>query len=117
MNVVECIKLLVEEKSISLYKLAQNAGISQSTLSNLINRGNDPSIFTLKKICEGLGISLSEFFFIMEEHLFSDCLFDEYNELIRTYILLGPKEKEYLHRTMQLLMLHSQETYDKRQKR
>ena len=29
---------------------AKEAGISQSTLSNLINRGNNPSVYTLEKI-------------------------------------------------------------------
>lgn len=102
MNIIECIEMLIQEKNISMYKLAQNAGISQSILSNLINRGNAPSIITLKKICDGLEISLSEFFFILEES--SRNINDEYNELIRKYILLGETEREYLNRTIQLLL-------------
>ncbi|MBB5264162.1 transcriptional regulator with XRE-family HTH domain [Catenibacillus scindens] len=106
MNVVECIEMLRNEKNMSWYKLAQKSGISQSTLSNLINRGNSPSIDTLGKICNGLGISLSEFFAIMEG--LSISRLDECNDLIRMYMLLGIKEKEYLHQTIRLLIIHSQ---------
>ncbi len=49
-------------KGWSIYKLADESGISQSTLSNMYARKTDPSISTLTLICEALGITLSEFF-------------------------------------------------------
>lgn len=106
MNIIECIEKLAKEKNMSWYKLAQKSGISQSTLSNLINRCNSPSVDTLEKICNGLGISLSEFFCVMEETPASRN--DEYNALIRSYMLLGQNEKKYLRQTIQLLIIHSQ---------
>lgn len=106
MNIVECIEMLRKEKNMSWYKLAQKSGISQSTLSNLINRGNSPSVDTLEKICNGLGISLSEFFFITDEKIKNKP--DEYNELLQRYMLLGEKEREYLRQTIRLLIVHSQ---------
>ena len=53
---------LLDERHWSLYRLAKEAEISYSTLSNTFQRNNVPSIPTLMKICDGLGITLSEFF-------------------------------------------------------
>lgn len=54
---------LCDERKITLNKLATICGITQSTLSNII-RGNSkkPTVSTIKKVCDGLGMSLSEFF-------------------------------------------------------
>ena len=38
-------------------------GMTQSTLNNIINTGSKrPQVDTIKKICDGLGIGLGEFF-------------------------------------------------------
>ncbi len=62
MDLVERIIELRKERQWSEYHLAKEAGISQSTLSNLINRGNNPSIYTLEKIAHAFGLTLSQFF-------------------------------------------------------
>ena len=62
MNVLDRIKELLQERNWSLYKLSKSSGIPQSTLSNLFNRNNSPSISTLEDICKGFDISLSQFF-------------------------------------------------------
>ena len=46
----------------SMYELAENAGIPQSTLSNMFLRKTLPSISTLNKICDAFKISMAEFF-------------------------------------------------------
>ena len=54
---------LCQEQNITLNKLASICGITQSTLSNLFHRPETkPSVSTIKKICDGLDISLAEFF-------------------------------------------------------
>ncbi len=53
---------MLKERNWSVYKLAQVSGMNPSTLGNLFARNNVPTIPTLEKICEALGISLSEFF-------------------------------------------------------
>ena len=45
-----------------MYRLSQKTGVSQSSLSNLMKRGTAPNFYTLDKICDGLGITLSQFF-------------------------------------------------------
>lgn len=53
---------LLEERNWTLYRLAKEADISYSTLSNTFHRNNVPSVSTLMRVCDGLGITLSEFF-------------------------------------------------------
>ena len=54
---------LCEERSITINKLATESGISPSTLKNILyGKSKNPGIVTLKIICDGMGISLIEFF-------------------------------------------------------
>ena len=62
MDILERIDKLRIEKGWTLYKLAEESEITQSTLSNMFIRKTQPSIATLTNICNGLNISLSEFF-------------------------------------------------------
>ncbi|MBQ8417115.1 MAG: helix-turn-helix transcriptional regulator [Phascolarctobacterium sp.] len=60
--IIERIEALREERQMSRYRLAQVSGLSQSSVSNLLNRSNVPTIHTLEKICVGLGVTLAQFF-------------------------------------------------------
>lgn len=62
MDTNERIKKLMEERSWTEYRLAKESGLSQSTIANLFNRNTVPSITTLESICQGFGITLSQFF-------------------------------------------------------
>lgn len=55
--------LLCGEKKISLYKLAVDAAVPPSTIKNILyGKSRNPGIVTLKMLCDGLGITLTEFF-------------------------------------------------------
>lgn len=57
------IKELCSEKGITLNKLSTICGITQSTLNNIVSgRNNSATISTIKKICDGLEITIQEFF-------------------------------------------------------
>ena len=57
------IKELCTEKKITLNKLSTICGITQSTLNNIISgRNNSTTISTIKKICDGLEITIHDFF-------------------------------------------------------
>ncbi|MCQ2373524.1 MAG: helix-turn-helix transcriptional regulator [Phascolarctobacterium sp.] len=60
--VVERIDELCAERKMSKYKLCQLTGIAQSSLSTMARGKTLPSITTLAKLCEGLGISVFDFF-------------------------------------------------------
>lgn len=57
------IKELCAEKSITVNKLSTICGITQSTLNNIIcGRNNSTTVSTIKKICDGLDITIQDFF-------------------------------------------------------
>ncbi|MBO4950869.1 MAG: helix-turn-helix transcriptional regulator [Clostridia bacterium] len=54
---------LCEEKRITVNKLSTICGITQSTLSNITSgRNNSATVSTIKKICDGLGLTIQDFF-------------------------------------------------------
>lgn len=54
---------LCNEHNISVNRLSLICGITQSTVNNIINGGSkNPTISTIKKICDGMDMPLSEFF-------------------------------------------------------
>lgn len=54
---------LCNERGITLNKLAIISGITQSTLNNIASgRNRSVTVSTLKKICDGLEITIQDFF-------------------------------------------------------
>ena len=53
---------LLDQSGWTEYRLARNAGLSDSTIINIFKRNTVPSIPTLEAICKGFGITLSQFF-------------------------------------------------------
>ena len=54
---------LCNERNITVNKLAIISGVTQSTLNNIVSgRNNSVTASTLKKLCDGLDISLRDFF-------------------------------------------------------
>lgn len=63
MDIASRIHQLCDKKNIrSIYELAKITKIPQSTLQSII-AGHSPKTDTLEKICNGLGITLADFFF------------------------------------------------------
>lgn len=62
MDVGARIKYLREKKKITVNKLANLSGISQSYLRDIELGNKQPTIEYLEYICYGLGITLKEFF-------------------------------------------------------
>ena len=54
---------LCNQRNIAINALANMSGISPSTLYSVLNeKSQNPGIVTIKKLCDGLDISLREFF-------------------------------------------------------
>ena len=62
MDTNERLRRLLEERGWTEYRLAKECGLSQSTIANIYRRNTVPSIATLEVICNGFGITLSQFF-------------------------------------------------------
>ncbi len=67
MNTYETVKnrliFLCGKKSITINKLSTESGVAPSTIKNIMyGKSINPGVVTLKKLCDGLNISLKEFF-------------------------------------------------------
>lgn len=57
------ILFLCEEKGMTINKLATESGVAPSTIKNILyGKSQNPGIATLKMLCDGLGITLIDFF-------------------------------------------------------
>ena len=51
------------ERGITVNKLAVLSGVTQSTLNNIVGgRNHSTTVSTLQKVCDGLNITITEFF-------------------------------------------------------
>ena len=66
-NVLERITYYRTQKGWSEYQLAENSGLTQSTISSWYRKNILPSIPSLEKICNAFEITLSQFFSISED--------------------------------------------------
>lgn len=63
MAIRERILHLCVDRGLSINKLATISGVTQSTVNNITSGRNDSAtVATIKKLCDGLGITLREFF-------------------------------------------------------
>ena len=67
MNIGEAVKErileLCREHDISVNKLSSMSGVTQSTVNNIVSgRNNSATVSNIKKLCDGLGITIEEFF-------------------------------------------------------
>lgn len=61
--VVNRILELCRDRGISINKLGTISGVSQSTINNITSKRNaSTTVATIKKLCDGLEITLGEFF-------------------------------------------------------
>ena len=80
MNIGEAVREriieLCRERDISINKLCSMSGVTQSTINNIVSgRNNSTTVATVKKLCDGLDITLGQFF--------SCALFDELEQEIQ----------------------------------
>lgn len=97
MEVLEKIEKLRCERGWSIYKLAEESGLTQSTVANMFYRNSVPSISTLKQLCDAFGLTLSQFF---EDN--GDYTEDEM-VLISRYRELPSKEKLYVNKIVEMM--------------
>lgn len=61
--VKERIIKLCQDRNITLNKLGTISGVTQSTINNITSgRNNSTTISTIKKLCDGLDITVIDFF-------------------------------------------------------
>ena len=54
---------LCDERNIAVNELANTSGVSPSTVYSILNeKSQNPGTITIKKLCDGLGITIKDFF-------------------------------------------------------
>ena len=71
MNLKDVIALrinqLCDERNITVYSLAILCGVDKSTIYSILGKkSKSPEVATIKKICDGLDMTLGQFFSIPE---------------------------------------------------
>lgn len=89
--VIARIRQLCAKKGWSYYRLAKESGIPYSTLNTMMLKTNAPSITTLSKICNGLGVTLAQFF---DEQSEPEMLTHEQRECLKIWDSLNRTEKK-----------------------
>ena len=57
------ILFLCEEKGYTINRLATESGIAPSTIKSILyGNSKNPGVVTIKILCDGLGVSLADFF-------------------------------------------------------
>ena len=70
------IQILCSERGLAINALANLSGVSPSTIYSMLNaKSQNPGIISIQKICDGLEISVREFF--------DDPLFDDLEPVIK----------------------------------
>ncbi|MCI8775969.1 MAG: helix-turn-helix transcriptional regulator [Oscillospiraceae bacterium] len=67
MNISQAVSVrivdLCRERNITINKLCTISGVTQSTVNDIVNhRARNIGIVTIKKLCDGLDITITDFF-------------------------------------------------------
>lgn len=92
MDTKKRIKELMDERGWTVYELAKRSGLAQTTISNMWRRNTEPTLPSLRALCTGFGISLSQFF--AEGNMVE--LTPEQQQFFIRWAALEPKQKEML---------------------
>ena len=103
MDVTQKLMLILEDRGWSEYRLAKESNLPYSTVLNIFQRNNQPSISTLEAMCNGLGITLAQFF-TEDESLVM--LTEEQKEILEKYEVLSKAQKEMIVDLLNVMFRH-----------
>ena len=93
MDIAEKLKTVRKSKGISVYKLSQMSGVSETHIRDLERGDRNSSFDTLSRLVTPLGLSLSELFNESEDMMF---LNHDEKELIECFRLLSKDKADGL---------------------
>ena len=62
MNARDRLRQLMQQRGLSVYMLAKKSDLTWNTVDNILRGNGNPTVQTLGSICEGLEITLAQFF-------------------------------------------------------
>lgn len=90
MTVLERIVQLREERGWSEYRLSEESGITQSTISTWFRKNVTPTVSSIESICKACNITLSQFFNFENEPV---TLTDTQKELLENWSRLTAEQQ------------------------
>ncbi len=93
MDIVQEVERLRKERNWTVYELALESGVTQSTIASMLQRNTPPKIETLQQFCDAFGITLAQFF--MEDEKI-EILSEKEKELLTAYRRLPEKKQNAL---------------------
>lgn len=104
MDMIARINELLEQRGWSKYHLAKEANLSQSTISSMMSRGNNPTVATIESCCKAFGITMAEFFNVdVQDKEFTL----EERRLIRDWRNLSPEMKNVVQQVIAVALSES----------
>ena len=101
------IKDVIDKKEMSIYRVAELSGVSDTCIRNWYNKKDyEPTLDSIIKVCQALHISLAETFMTEDEELYP--LSADKIELLNSWILLSEEQQANL-----LIFLKSFTKHDK----
>lgn len=100
-NVRDRLQKLMDERDLNMYSLAKRSGLSWNTIKNIFSRSTNPTVTTLSLICDGLGITLAQFF---EEGNDNIHLSAEQQHLVNRWNQLSDREKETISNMVDVIL-------------
>ena len=93
MDVLNKISVLRERRSWTIWKLSEESGVDQSTISAWYKKGRSPSVSSLEKICDAFNITMSQFFSDGDSPV---TLTSDQQEMLENWSALNKKQKEII---------------------
>ncbi len=97
MDIYKKLVELKKRKKWTNYKIAKECNLPQATVDNIYKQRNTPQIETLKLLCDGFGITLSQFFLEDER---DSSLSKSQIEFLDLFNLLSEEKKDALKTIM-----------------
>ena len=89
-----------EARGWTEYQLAEQSGLPQSTISSWYRRNMKPTIYSLEKICDTFGITLSQLFLEEDDAV---TLTPSQKELLEKWVRLNETQQKSLLQLMDVM--------------
>lgn len=93
MDIKQRLKNLMDERGLNMYTLAKRSNVSWNTIKNFYARDSKPTLTTIELLCNGLGITLAQFF---DEDGSSVSLTAEQQHVLDRWSRISDEEKQII---------------------